>query len=91
MPSGPAAFPHFSVLMDLMTSVLVGGHVSMSNRSSVGGMSGRLVGGGLFSICTKCSAHLLLSSVSDEIIMTSLLFTGFDGFPLLPVSVPGIS
>ena len=85
IPSGPAAFPFFNCFNARSISALDGGlTVTLSRRSSVGVMVGISVGGGLFNMSRKCSAHLALCSCSSVMITPSLFLTGSGGLLLFP-------
>ncbi|CAH8615056.1 unnamed protein product [Heterobilharzia americana] len=84
IPSGPAAFPHFSSFMAFRTSIFVGGFMFTCNSAAAGGISGRSAGGGRFKSFLKWSAHCFLCFSSFVIKFPSSSFTGFicvDFFP----------
>ncbi|CAH8450865.1 unnamed protein product [Heterobilharzia americana] len=84
IPSGSAAFPHFSSFMEFRTSIFVGGFMFTCSSAAAGGISGRSAGGGRFKSFLKWSAHCFLCFSSFVIIFPSSSFVGFicvDHFP----------
>ncbi|CAH8289518.1 unnamed protein product, partial [Heterobilharzia americana] len=85
IPSGPAAFPHFSSFMAFRTSTFVGGFMFTCSSAAVGGISGRSAGGGRFKSFSKWSAHRFLCS-SPLVIRFPSSFTGCICVDLFPGS-----
>ncbi|CAH8606911.1 unnamed protein product [Heterobilharzia americana] len=85
IPSGPAAFPHFSSFLAFRTSTFVGGFMFTCNSAAVGGISGRSAGGGggRFKSFLKSSAHrsLCFSSLAIQFPSSSVGFMCVDLFP----------
>ncbi|CAH8612387.1 unnamed protein product [Heterobilharzia americana] len=86
IPSGPAAFPHFSSFMAFRTSIFVGGFMFTCNSAAAGGISGRSAGGGRFKSFLKWSAHRFLCFSSFVIKFPSSSFIGFICVGLFPDS-----
>ncbi|CAH8512777.1 unnamed protein product [Heterobilharzia americana] len=88
IPSGLAAFPHFSSFMAFRTSIFVGGFMFTCNSAAAGGISGRSAGGGGGRIKSflKWSAHRFLCFSSFVIKFPSSSFIGFICVGLFPDS-----
>ncbi|CAH8659767.1 unnamed protein product [Heterobilharzia americana] len=89
IPSGPAAFPHFSSFMALRTSTFVGGFMFTCSSVAAGGISGRSAAGvgGRFKSLLKWSAHRFLCFSSLVIRFPSSSFIGFVCVDLFPDSI----